>query len=157
MRASVSAALDGELSEFESVSLRTHLDRCESCRAFEASARLSTATLRTAPLESLSRPLSLPSTRRRISRMRVPTAAAAAAVLMIVSGGLFESLHGGAAIRGSNRSSAESNASVAAFENNLDVQAIVRRQQKANLRQLVVRRAQFQANRIARHPGPQGP
>jgi predicted anti-sigma-YlaC factor YlaD len=158
MRASISAALDGELSEFESLSLQTHLNGCESCRAFEASAQLSTTALRAAPLEPLSRPLTLPSRRRSIAvPLRVPTAAAAAAVLMIVVGGLFESLHGGAAIRGTRPSTAGSDISAVAFNNLLDVQAIARRQQQANLDQLVVRRAQFQSNRIPRHPGFQNP
>src|SRR2546430_413831 len=73
VRASVSAALDGELSEFESLLVRAHLGRCDTCREFEASAQLSTTALRAAPLEPLSRPLALPSRRRRGLGLRVPT------------------------------------------------------------------------------------
>ena len=149
MRAWISAALDGELSELESVRLHSHLDGCDSCRAFDASAQLSTTVLRAAPLEPLSKPLSLPSRRRIAGPLRVPTAAAAAAaVLMVVFGGVFESLHGGAAI---------SRPAAASADNRADVRAIAKRQQQANLNQLLVRRAEFQSNRIARHPGFQGP
>jgi anti-sigma factor RsiW len=145
VRASISAALDGELSEFESVVLRVHLDRCDSCREFEASAKLSTTALRMAPLEPLSRPIALPHKRRRAIPLGVP-AAAAAAVLMVAFGGIFESLHGGAAISGSQPSEA-------ALNNVLDMRAIARRQQQANFQQLLSRRAQFESNQIPRHPG----
>jgi anti-sigma factor RsiW len=150
MRASISAALDGELSELESVRLHSHLDGCDSCRAFEASAQFSTTALRAAPLEPLSKPLTLPSKRTIARTLRVPTAAAAAAaVLMVGFGGVFESLHGGGAI--SQPSAASSS------DNRADARAIARRPLQANLDQLLVRRAEFQSNRIARHPGFQGP
>jgi anti-sigma factor RsiW len=149
MRASISAALDGELSELGLVRLHSHLEACDSCRAFEASAHLSTTALRAAPLEPLSKPLTLPSRRRIAGPLRVPAAAAAAAaVLMVVFGGVFESLHGGAAL---------SPPAAASLDNRADVLAMAKRQQQANLDQLLVRRAQFQSNRIARHPGFQGP
>ena len=147
MREAVSAQLDGELSELEAIRLRTHLDSCESCREFEASASFSTTALRMAPLEPLTRPIALPS-RRRIS-FRVP-AAAAAAVVMVAAGGVFESLHGGAAIRGSE-------ASGAAYNNRADMQALARQQQQRNFQQLLVLRAQYQANRVVRRPGFQNP
>jgi anti-sigma factor RsiW len=149
MRASISAALDGELSELESVCLHSHLDGCDSCRAFEASAQFSTTALRAAPLEPLSKPLTLPS-RRRIARpLRVPAAAAAAAaVLMVVFGGVFESLHGGAAI---------SRPSASSFDDRADIQAMAKRQRQANFEQLLIRRIQFESNQIPRHPGFQNP
>jgi anti-sigma factor RsiW len=147
MREAVSAQLDGELSELEAIRLRTHLEACESCREFEASANFSTSALRMAPLEPLTRPIALPS-RRRIS-LRVP-AAAAAAVVMVAAGGVFESLHGGAAIRGSE-------ASGAAYNNHADMQALAREQQQRNFRQLLALRAQYQANRVVRRPGFQNP
>jgi anti-sigma factor RsiW len=145
MRASISAALDGELSELESIRLHSHLDECDSCRAFEASAQFSTTALRAAPLEPLSKPLTLPS-RGRIARpLRVPTAAAAAAaVLMVAFGGVFESLHGGAAI---------SRPSASSFDNRADIRAMAKRQQQANFEQLLIRRAQFESNHIPRHSG----
>ncbi len=145
MRASVSAALDGELSEFESLLVRAHLGRCDTCREFEASAQLSTTALRAAPLEPLSRPLALPSRRRRGLGLRVPSAAAAA-VLMVIFGGVFESLHGGAA-----------RPSAIGFDNGQDIQAIAKRQQQANRAQLLARRALYESNQMVRHPGFQSP
>ena len=146
MREAISAQLDGELSELEAIRLRTHLDSCESCREFEASANFSTTALRMAPLEPLTRPIALPS-RRRVS-FRVP-AAAAAAVVMVAAGGVFESLHSGAAIRGSEAAAADNN--------HADMQALARQQQQRNFQQLLVLRAQYQANRVVRHPGFQNP
>jgi len=140
-RASISAALDGELSEFESLLLCAHLNACDGCREFEASAEFSTTALRAAPLEPLTRPLALPSKRRRAVGLRVPSAAAAA-VLMVAFGGVFESLQGGAA-----------RPSSVAFDNRADAQAIAKRQQQANFQQLLIRRALFESNQIPRHPG----
>ena len=145
MRASISAALDGESSEFEALLVRAHLEGCDTCKEFEASAQFSTTALRTAPLEPLTRPLALPSRRRHALGLRVPSAAAAA-VLMVVFGGVFESLHGGAA-----------RPSAIAFDNGHDIQAIAKRQQQANLAQLLARRALYQSNQIVRHPGFQNP
>ena len=148
MREAVSAQLDGELSELEEIRLRTHLHSCESCREFEASANFSTTALRMASLEPLGRPIALPS-RRRIS-FRVP-AAAAAAVVMVAAGGVFESLHGGAAIRGSQT------ASDAAYNNRLDMRQLALQQQARNHQQMLARQAQFLANLPVRHPGFQNP
>jgi anti-sigma factor RsiW len=145
MREAVSARLDGELSELEAIRLRTHLDGCESCREFEASAGFSTTALRAAPLEPLTRPIALPSRRKVSVPFRMP-AAAAAAVLMVAAGGVFESLHGGAAIRGPQ-------ASNPGYNDHADIQAIARQQKQRNLQQLLVRRAQFESNQIPRHPG----
>ena len=145
MRASVSAALDGELSEFESLLVRAHLVRCDTCREFESSAQFSTTALRAAPLEPLTRPLALPSRRRHGFGLRVPSAAAAA-VLMLVFGGVFESLHGGAA-----------RPSAVAFDNRADSLAIAKRQQQANRVQLIARRALYESNQMVRHPGFQNP
>jgi predicted anti-sigma-YlaC factor YlaD len=140
-RASVSAALDGELSELESLRMRTHLDGCDACREFEESAQVSTTALRMAPLEPLSHPLVLPSRRRRALGVRVPSAAAAA-VLMVIFGGVSETLHGGAARPVST-----------GFDNQQDIRAIAKRQQMANFQQLLIRRAQYESNQIPRHPG----
>jgi hypothetical protein len=145
MREAVSAQLDGELSELEGIRLRTHLDGCESCREFEASANFSTTALRAAPLEPLTRPLALPSRRRVSVPFRVP-AAAAAAVVMVAAGGVFASLHGGAAIHGSQGSDA-------AYNDRADMQAIARQQKQRNFQQLLVRRAQFESTLIPRHGG----
>ena len=69
MRGWISAGLDGELSELESVLLRGHLLRCHSCSTFKADVASLAATLRHAPLEPLSRPIALPH-RRRIAFAR---------------------------------------------------------------------------------------
>jgi predicted anti-sigma-YlaC factor YlaD len=145
MRGSISAGLDDELSEFESVRLRAHLETCESCREFEASAQISTLALRAAPLEPVTSPVVVPSRSRRPVILRVP-AAAAAAVMMIAFGGLFESLHGGVAINRPRPSQAAAN-------DLLDTRAIAKRQQQANFQQLLIRRAQFESNQIPRHAG----
>jgi predicted anti-sigma-YlaC factor YlaD len=144
-RASISAALDGELSELESLRVRTHLDGCDVCREFQASAQLSTTALRMAPLEPLSHPIALPSRRRRALGIRVPSAAAAA-VLMVAFGGVFETLHGGAA-----------KPSGIAVDNRRDMLAIAKRQQQAEYQLLLARRAQYESNQIPRHPGFQNP
>jgi predicted anti-sigma-YlaC factor YlaD len=144
-RASVSAALDGELSELESLRMRAHLNGCDGCREFAEYAEFSTTALRLAPLEPLSHPLALPPRRRRGLGVRVPSAAAAA-VLMVAFGGVFETLHGGAA-----------KPSTAAFDNRQDMQAIANRQKQANFQHLLVLRAQYESNQIPRHPGFQNP
>ena len=72
-----SRALDGEASPFEERLLEVHLERCPSCRAFDADARAATAALRAAPLERLEYPIELP--RRRALRPLHGTAAAAVA------------------------------------------------------------------------------
>jgi hypothetical protein len=51
MRASISAALDRELSEPESIRVREHVAHCPSCRAFQADTKRFVSTLRAAPLE----------------------------------------------------------------------------------------------------------
>lgn len=148
IRGAISAELDGELSELESVRVREHVAVCESCRDFRADAGTVAAILRAAPLEPIERPVAVPSRYRRALGFRTPAAAAAAAVLMIAFGGLFESLHGGAAIRGSNYSGT-------GFDNRADIRQMMQRQLQANYQGLLVRRAQFQSNRPVRHPGPQ--
>jgi hypothetical protein len=96
MRAWISAELDGELSEFESILLRGHLVGCDSCRTFKYDAAAFAGALRDAPLESMSRPVVVSRRSRLTLRpIRVPGVAALAA-LMLASGGLFTSLHSGA-------------------------------------------------------------
>jgi hypothetical protein len=47
-RAAISAALDHELSEFESIRVRKHVERCTSCKAFQAEAQRNAGALRAA-------------------------------------------------------------------------------------------------------------
>jgi predicted anti-sigma-YlaC factor YlaD len=150
MRGSISAELDGELSEFESIRLRGHLRVCASCQAFKADSERFATALRSAPLEPLSRSVSVPSRRRHVMHLRVPVAAAVA-VSMIAAGGLFEALHSGSVISESAASGG------AVTDNRVDYRAMAHRQQQANFAQLFARRAELAANRIPRHPGFQNP
>jgi anti-sigma factor RsiW len=79
-RECASLRLDGELSEFEQALLSAHLARCEPCRSYAAELDAITTRLRSAPLEPLEQPVTLPP-RRRISRRPVEIAAAAALML----------------------------------------------------------------------------
>ena len=94
MRAWISAELDGELFEFESILLRAHLVRCAACRTFKHDVASFSGTLRDAPLESMSQPVVVSRRRLAFRPLRVP-GVAALAILMIASGGLFTSLHSG--------------------------------------------------------------
>ena len=86
-----SRGLDGELSEFERALLENHLERCEPCRAYSAELEQIVGRLRTAPLEALSRPISLPS-RRRVRTRVFQVAAAGAAAAVAVTAGLLGTL-----------------------------------------------------------------
>jgi anti-sigma factor RsiW len=148
MRAWISAELDGELSEFESILLRGHLGRCDSCSMFKADAVTFTAALRDAPLEPMSRPVAV-SYRRRIAfqPLRVP-AVAALAVLMIAFGGLFESLHSGAIFP-------QASSSAAALDDQ-ELHQLQLLKGQAAVAQLRVRRAATK-HAFSRHTGFQNP
>jgi anti-sigma factor RsiW len=146
MRSSISAELDGELSEFEAIRMRGHLRVCASCQAFRADAERFATALRSAPLEPLSRSVTLPSRRRRAMHLRVPVAAAVA-VSMIAAGGLFEAVHSSSVISGSSAREG------ALTDNRTDYRALNLRQRQAEFSQLFARRAELAANRIPRHPG----
>src|SRR6476619_4886174 len=141
MRSSISAELDGELSEFESILVRGHIDRCDDCRMFKLDAERLATALRVAPLEPLSRPVAVPSRRRSVVSLRLP-AAAAVAVVMLVFGGVFASLHSGAVIHASPPPEA-------AF-NSLDLRAMQLQKAQRTNNQLRLRRAQTQASQIPR-------
>ncbi len=149
MRAWISAELDGELSEFESILLRGHLGRCEGCSAFRADAAAFAAVLRGASLEQMSRPVNV-SLRRRIALqpLRAP-AAAALAISMIAVGGLFASLHSGTILPESERPSA-----AAAFDDE-DLHQLQRLKSQTILAQLRIRRNQAETatSQIPRHTG----
>jgi anti-sigma factor RsiW len=88
-RAWVSLRLDGEISELEGFMLESHLARCEACRAFAAEAVGFTTRLRTAELEPLERPVSLPVARRSARRAVQFGAAAALVAASVGLGSLF--------------------------------------------------------------------
>ena len=60
------AEIDGELSRFEIVLLRAHLDACPSCREFHAAVGGITETLRATPLQRLERAIEVKRLRWRV-------------------------------------------------------------------------------------------
>jgi predicted anti-sigma-YlaC factor YlaD len=78
-----SLELDGELSSFEQVRLRAHLDACPDCVAFREDIASVTATLRASALVAPDRLVAVPRrSRSRIARARFTAVAAAAAVVV---------------------------------------------------------------------------
>jgi predicted anti-sigma-YlaC factor YlaD len=86
-----SRSLDGELSDFERALLETHLERCDTCRAYAVELAEIVTRLRLEPLETLSHPVSLPS-RRRVRARALQGAAAVAAAAVAATAGLVGSL-----------------------------------------------------------------
>jgi predicted anti-sigma-YlaC factor YlaD len=83
VRAQVSLALDGELSQLESRMIAAHLARCTDCAMFEADVVRVTRDLRAAPLEPLEHPIVI--TRpRRVSLARAQVAVAAALAVAVL-------------------------------------------------------------------------
>jgi hypothetical protein len=83
----VSLALDGELSELDGARLDAHLAVCASCSELERELSGLTVALRAAPLEHLSRPISLPQrVRWSLRPLQVGAAAAAVAVAAGLAG-----------------------------------------------------------------------
>jgi hypothetical protein len=81
--------MDDELSRFEHVLLGAHLAVCRDCRRFAEDVRWQTETLRAAPLEHLSRRLTLPAARSwRRPALGVSTVAAVAASIVALAVGL---------------------------------------------------------------------
>jgi predicted anti-sigma-YlaC factor YlaD len=85
-RESISARLDGELSELGAARLAAHLRGCPECSAYASGVGTVARLLRDAPLEQPSIDVTLPS-RRRLPGLRV--AAAAAAVVAIAASSSF--------------------------------------------------------------------
>src|SRR5436305_13429952 len=76
-RESVSAQLDGELSELGSARLSAHLRECEACTAYTLELSAIATRLRAAPLERPGTGVALPARRRRAG-MQIAAAAAVA-------------------------------------------------------------------------------
>ena len=69
-RQRISAALDGELSQFERAHVAVHVSRCAGCRMFEAQVASAAVELRSAPLERMRSRVHLPPARRPVWGMR---------------------------------------------------------------------------------------
>ena len=95
-----SLRLDGELSDFESALLDSHIERCPSCRAFAEDLVNVTDRLRTAPLERPLIVVTLPQRRFAALRTMQASAAAAAVVSVVGIGALFGMLHSSASTPG---------------------------------------------------------
>lgn len=78
-----SLRLDDELSVLEEEILERHLDFCEACRRFEEGMRLSTARIRSTPLETPTRRVPVPARSGVVTQYRKRTALVAAAALAI--------------------------------------------------------------------------
>jgi predicted anti-sigma-YlaC factor YlaD len=76
MRTRFSAALDGELSELETVQVRAHLEACRVCAAFEVDMRRWIEILRNEPHQRPSDPIVVPHARRATPRTGVAAATA---------------------------------------------------------------------------------
>jgi len=86
-RESVSADLDGELSELDSRRLQVHLRVCADCSAWAEQIAVATLQLREAPVESPTAPV-FELQRRRYTRGVAPAlAAAVVAVVAVFLGG----------------------------------------------------------------------
>ena len=79
-------APDGELSELEQKLLDAHLARCGACSRFSVQVAAVAAELRSAALQPLPRPVSIPTWRRRPAYARVRAVGAAAAVAVMALG-----------------------------------------------------------------------
>ena len=104
-RSWISLREDDELSEFECALLDAHLARCAACAEFAADVSSTTLSLRAEPLETLSRPISLPQRRRRHVGFSTRAAASAAAVLVTIGGAFAALSHSGPQPRFSAQSS----------------------------------------------------
>ena len=82
------AEVDGELSRFELVLMRAHLDACSSCREFHTAIGGITRTLRATPLEHLERTIEVKRLRRRLRPQLAPAAAAMALAAVVLGSGL---------------------------------------------------------------------
>jgi predicted anti-sigma-YlaC factor YlaD len=83
VRGTVSASVDGELSEIEAAGLEAHLASCEACFLYAANSAETARLMRSAPLEDLGFTIALPSRRFAVAR-KLQVAAAAAAIAATV-------------------------------------------------------------------------
>jgi predicted anti-sigma-YlaC factor YlaD len=83
VRAQVSLRLDDELSQLEGRMVDAHLVRCANCRAYAADLTMFTDEMRSAPLETLERPVVV-ERRRRLALARVQGGVAAAIAIVAI-------------------------------------------------------------------------
>jgi anti-sigma factor RsiW len=128
-REQISLHLDGELSEFEQITLDAHLTTCAQCRAYGASVADVSAQLRLAPAVQPEFPVVLP----HRSRIRMPlrtaqvaAAAAAVAVLGFTAAGVTPGGERGFSGRGPN-APADKAPNLAAWRGHLTVDVVVQR------------------------------
>jgi hypothetical protein len=86
-RESVSAGLDGELSELEAAGLDRHLRDCAECSAFATQLHALHSELCAAPLEQPQIQVFVPARRRSLGRLQ--TAVAVAAAVAVAGGSSF--------------------------------------------------------------------
>src|SRR5579859_364694 len=86
-RAWISLRLDGELSKFEHVLLGAHMAMCRDCRRFADDVEWQTRAIRSAGLEPLGQPITIPSRHAwRWPAVGVSTAAVAASLAALAIG-----------------------------------------------------------------------
>lgn len=85
------AEVDGELSRFEIVLLKAHLDSCASCREFRAAIAGISTTLRATPLERLENAIEVKRLRWRVRARFAPAAAAMAVAAVVLGSGVVSS------------------------------------------------------------------
>ena len=86
-RAWISLRLDDELSKFEHVLLGAHMAMCRDCRQFAQHVEWQTKAIRSAGLEPLTQPVTIPSQRGwRWPALGISTAAVAASVAALAIG-----------------------------------------------------------------------
>ncbi|MHB8643405.1 MAG: zf-HC2 domain-containing protein [Gaiellaceae bacterium] len=83
-----SLRLDGELSELEQALFASHLDRCAGCAAYAAGVSATTAEIRAAKLQHLTRPIALPLRRRIAFAARALQAGSGVAAVLAAAVGL---------------------------------------------------------------------
>ncbi len=85
VRESVSALLDGELSELETAGLDDHLHACAACSAYARELHALASAVRSAPLQQPAITVFIPARRAPLVRLRTVAAAAAVVAVAVVS------------------------------------------------------------------------
>jgi predicted anti-sigma-YlaC factor YlaD len=102
IRAAVSEALDGELSQVDAARVKTHLAACSACRAYAGGIDGTARLIRNAPLERLGFEIVLPNRRLALARRLQVAAAAAALVVTVGLSAVVGSVGGGSSVGASS-------------------------------------------------------